>query len=72
MVMKDATPLTPPSAWAELIFKCKQIEPMIPSVSRDTTWQSQLEVIQTNGSTCYHNIPFGLLEINTLLIKTQR
>ena len=24
VVMNDATPLTPPSAWAEAIFKCKQ------------------------------------------------
>jgi len=36
--MKDATPLTPPSAWAELIFKCKKTY-MIPEDQKNETTQ---------------------------------
>ena len=59
MVMKDATPLMTPCTWAELIFKCKQIQSMIhedqkkPHVTRKNRICRKASRVSS---------PFGLLQ----------
>jgi len=47
-----------------LLVACVKSHHARPSVSHDTTIHRQLEVIQTDGSTCQHNISFLLSDKN--------